>query len=427
MKKLIKILVIAFVFRLILSFIIWHPDVNNHVDWGIRFWEYGPAKFFAPETNVWSYTWPNQPPGTIYIFAAIRKLFEFVFNFFWWINVSVSIFPSGVITFFESNLYPALLKLPSILADLGIGYLIFRILSKNGNEKLGKLAAIVFLINPIIWYNSSVWGQTDSLVNFFALLAFVLLLERRLMVAILALSLSIYIKASLLIFIPIFLVLVIVQKHKALEVLTGVLLSLVIVLLLTLPFSNGNPLVWLYYLYRDKVFTQQLQVITANAFNIWAALTGIHEKPHTLLAGPFTYQFWGNSLFALAYIPILYLVYKRKDYKSVFWALSIASFSSFMLLTNMHERYLYPFFPVFTIIAATTPSLWPVYWTVSGINLLNLYNFWWVPRIKLLIDFMSFGGRLMPRILGLLNFGLFAYLYSHFLRHLLLKKVTFKK
>jgi len=42
---------------------------------------------------------------------------------------------------------------------------------------------------------------------------------------------------------------------------------------------------------------------------------------------------------------------------------------------------------------------------VSMINLLNLYNFWWMPRIELVVQIMSFGNRLMPRILGLVLLG----------------------
>ena len=311
-----------------------------------------------------------------------------------------------------------------VIADRGIAYLIFRVLSRNGKEKLGMLGAVVFLVNPVVWYNSSVWGQTDSIVNFFALLSFALLLERKLIWAVLAMTLSIYIKASLLIFLPIFVIIAIGQKYSIYRFIGALVISLSVIILLPLPFSKANPLVWLYYLYRDKVFTQQLQVITANAFNFWAALIGIHERPHTLFLGSFTYQFWGSALFALAYLPTLYLVYKKQDYKTVFWSLSIAAFSSFMLLTNMHERYLYPLFPVFTLVSATTPTLWSIYWLVSGINLINLYNFWWIPKVKLFVDVMSFGDRLMPRILSLVNFILFLLLYiKYFLQNRLPWKV----
>lgn len=408
----------AFLFRFIFSFITWHPDVNNHIDWGIRFFEYGPSKFFAPESNVWSFTWPNQPPGTIYLFAAIRKIFEFVFSGFWWLNVKIPAFPSIIITFFESNLYPALLKLPSILSDLGISILIYKIILKMKSEKLAVLGATMFLFNPVIWYNSSVWGQTDSIINFFALLSFYLLIEKKLVASVLALVISFYIKVSLVIFIPIFVIVALLQKHSLLMWFRALIVSLIFIGLATLPFSNSEPYTWLINLYQHNILGQQLQVITANAFNLWSAIAGIHERPQSTFLGPLTYQMWGLILFVVSYVPILYLLYKKNDAKNIFWALSIAAFSSFMLLTNMHERYLYPFFPVFTIITVLESRLLPIYWAVSGINLLNLYNFWFTPKIKIIVDFLSFGNRVMPRILGLINFGIFLNVYSHFLSDL---------
>ena len=247
MKKRIRnIIIFAFLFRIIFAFISFHPDLRNHMDWGVRFFEYGPSKMFAPESNVWSFTWPNQPPGTMYMFAGIRKLFEFLFNIIWWINVNVDIFPSGIVTYFEKTLYPALLQLPAILADFGIAYLIYKIvlrtkgLNKKKKNKLAVMGAVVFLLNPIIWYNSSVWGQYDSVINFFALLSFYLIIKDKLKWAILAFVASIYIKASLLIFAPIFIVLAF-KKYSLKNLLKSSIPTLALVGLFTIPFSGSGP------------------------------------------------------------------------------------------------------------------------------------------------------------------------------------------
>jgi len=420
-----------------LAFVVWHPDMNNHIDWGIRFFEYGPAKYFAPETNVWSFTWPNQPLGTIYMFAGIRKLFEIIFSFFWWINVNVSLFPSGIVSYFETNLYPALLQLPSILADMGIAYLIYKIIEqrtenreqrgKNKNqkirEKMGILGATLFLINPATWYNSAVWGQYDSVINFLVLLSFYLVFKKKLMWAIFAFSLSLFTKLSLVIFLPIFAIIIAKQKYSGKILAKSILVSVVFFGLVTLPFSQGEPFSWLYWLYTKKVLVQQLQVITANAFNLWAGLTGIHEQPHSLMLGPFSYQIWGYILFVIAYVPILISVFKKQDKETVFWALALTAFSVFMLLTNMHERYLYPFFPAFTILAAKNTKLMPYYWGISAISLINLYNFWWMPKIGALVSIMSYGDRLMPRVLGFIAFYIFVRLYLKHFRHLKLLRL----
>lgn len=415
-KKLLYVLLGVFLLRAVLAFVVWHPDLYNHVDWGVRFFEYGPGKFFAAETNVWSFTWPNQPPGTIYIFALMRKAFEGVFSFFWWLNVTIPAFPSNLMLFLETNLYPALLQLPAILADFGIAYIIYRIFKDKRKEKLGRFAALVFLLNPVIWFNSSYWGQTDAVVNFFALLAFFLLLKKKLPFAALSFAASIYIKASLLIFAPIFLVVALRQKYKAKQWVKALVLPAGVFGILTLPFSQGEPFTWLYNLFVDKVFVQQLQIITANAFNIWAAIAGIHEKSHNLILGPLSYKWWGMILYSLSYLPALYLVYKKQDAKSIFWALSIVAFSTFMLLTNMHERYLYPLFPVFTILVAFERRLLGLYAAISALNLLNLYNFWFTPRIEPIVAIMSAGDRLLPRILGFVNFLLYARFYHLFLQ-----------
>ena len=420
MKTITKILLIAFLLRVAFFFVTWHPDLNNHVDWGIRFWEYGPEKFY--KANVWSFTWPNQPPGTIYMFAGIRKLFEWVFSFFWFLNINIPVFPSNVMLFFEKNLYQALLKFPAILADLGIAYLIYKLL-KSKKEKVAIAGALIFLANPVIWYNSTIWGQTDSIINFFALLSVYLLLNKKLPLALVALAVSLYIKVSLAILVPVILVFALRQRHSLKSWILGVLAALSVFILPSLPFIvDKNPFVWIYEIYKDKVLTQQLHVITANAFNLWAAIAGIHERPDSTLLGPLPYRTWGNILFGASFIPAIYLVFKKQTLNTLVWACALVSFSSFMLATNMHERYIYPLFPYFTILLAMNAFLWPVYVTVSAISLLGMYNFWWYPRIEPVVQIMSAGNRLMPRILGLVNFLGFIAFYKYFLNSFSKKK-----
>ncbi|EKD62806.1 MAG: hypothetical protein ACD_52C00051G0003 [uncultured bacterium] len=406
-RKLVVLFVFAFLARLVLAFGTYHPDLRNHADWGLRFWDYGPGKFYS--ANVWNYTWPNQPPGTIYIFAGTRKLFDFVFGAFWWVNTHVPPFPSQIMFFLESNLYPASLKLPSILADLGIALLLYKLV-KEHTKKLAPLAAVFFLLNPAIWYNSAVWGQTDSVISFFTLASFMLLLRRKLAFSVLLFALSLYIKASLLIFVPVFALVVWKQRYRLIDISNALTLAILVILLLTLPFSGNNPHLWLLELYKDKVFGQQLHVITANAFNLWAALTGIHEQPDSLPFGFLSYRAVGYVLFTLSLVWPLKKVLTRISVNTVFGMLTVVAFSGFILLTNMHERYLYPMFPVFTLVAVLDKRLRPTYWLVSLLYLLNMYHFWWYPKIDLLISGFEYGDRLLPRLLGLTFLVIYIYL-----------------
>jgi len=423
MKNIKKVLLFAFIFRLLLIFLKWHPDLNNHIDWGIRFWQYGSRLFFAPQSNVWNFTWPNQPPITILTFALIRKLFEAIFSFFWFLNIKIPFFPSNLIHFLESYLYAGLLKLPSILSDLGIGYLIYKIFKDEKKEKVGIVASLVYLFNPVVWYNSAIWGQTDAFINFFALLAFYLLLKRKLIPAVFSLVISLYIKVSLAIFIPIFIVVALKQKYEFKKYLYSFLISLSFIGIISFIFSGSEPFSWLINLYKDRILGQQLQVITANAFNIWASIAGINERPQTLLLGPISFQTWGLVLFLLSYLPIIYMVFKKRDLKTIIFSLAICSISSFMLLTNMHERYLFPFFVYSTIVVFWNKKLLPIYIAVSLINFLNLYNIWWFPRSETIINFLTFSDKIMPRVLGFINFLLYIILYKSYLRLFKLEKL----
>lgn len=422
MKRIKFIIVVLLILRVVFAFTTFHPDLNNHIDWGIRFFEYGPSKVFLPESNVWSFTWPNQPPGTLYMFAGIRKIYEFLFGIIWWINLKLPAFPSVLVSYFEKTLYPALLQFPAIFADFGIAWLIFKIISKHldipakKKKKLATIGAIVFLANPVVWYNSSVWGQYDSVINFFVLLSAYFLLEKRLTKAIFFFLLSIYTKASLLIFAPVFAVYAIKQKYKLKEYLKGLVVSFAVFGLITLPFSSEEPFSWLYWLYTKKVFVQQLHLITANAFNIWAFIAGIHERPDSLMFGPLSYKTWGILLYIASYVPALYYLLKKKTKEGLFWAMAMVAFSTFMLLTNMHERYIYPLFPALTILYVKNKKIRPFYWIVSSIALINMWHFWWVPNIVFLVNFIGIGNRVIPRILGLVNFGMFVYFYKFFLR-----------
>lgn len=402
----------AFLLRFALAFTIWHPDLNNHIDWGIRLWQYGPANFY--NNAVWSYTWPNQPPGTIYIYAAIRKLFECTFWTIFSLKIHHFPIPAFVIFYLEDNLYPAMLKLPAILSDLGIAYLLYRMGNQMLNKSAGLIAAVIFLLNPITWYNSAVWGQTDAVINLPALLAFWFLYKKRPELGLPLMAISLFIKASLAIFLPIFVIYWLCQRIPVSRSLIGIGVAFLLIGLLTIPFSHSEPFSWLFEIYRTKVFTEQLHLITANAFNLWTLVAKIHAKPDSLLLGPLSYQLWGEILFAVCYIPLLITVWKKKDFITVIYVLALTAFSAFMFLTNMHERYLYPLFPVFTLLTALNRKLLPVYITVSFVHLLNLYNFWWVPPIPPLINMLSAFDRVATQVLSLINLVCFGMLVWFF-------------
>ena len=198
-----RLLLFAFLLRLALVLLAdYHPDLINHLDWGERFWDYGPRAFYSQ--SIWRASWPNQPPGTIYLFAFLMKLYQKLFSLAWWLNLKIALFPSFIFPFLEKKLPVIMVKLPFILADLALGWLIYQLVAKElGRQRSARWASGLFLFNPALIYNSTIWGQTDSLINFLALLSFWAMIKRCYFWAAFTFCLSLYFKLSLIIWAPV--------------------------------------------------------------------------------------------------------------------------------------------------------------------------------------------------------------------------------
>ncbi len=56
-----------------------------------------------------------------------------------------------------------LIKIPPILADLGLGYLVWSMTRElGGSERSARIGAALVIFNPVSWFDSTVWGQVDS-------------------------------------------------------------------------------------------------------------------------------------------------------------------------------------------------------------------------------------------------------------------------
>jgi hypothetical protein len=64
-----------------------------------------------------------------------------------------------------------LIKIPPIIADLAIGYLVWSMVRElGGRDRNALIAAAVVMVNPIFWFDNVVWGQVDAAGVVFLLL-----------------------------------------------------------------------------------------------------------------------------------------------------------------------------------------------------------------------------------------------------------------
>jgi len=111
--------------------------------------------------------------------------------------------------------------LPAMLADLGIGYVIYRVVAygrltrQKGEEKPSDpslnitiralIMSALWVLNPAVILISSVWGQVESLFTIFLLISLLLLREKKLLASYLVFAVAIIVKAQSLFLAPIYL------------------------------------------------------------------------------------------------------------------------------------------------------------------------------------------------------------------------------
>lgn len=378
-KNVILVFLIAFILRLLLINVAYHGDLNNNFSWGQAAIKFGLNGFY--ERKGFEFSVPNQPPLYIFLFGVVAWLFESIKNLTWYLNNNLGAFPSSMVWFWEANGKIILLKLPGILADLGIGYLIYR--------RVGLKFSVLWLFNPITWYNSAIWGGTDAIVNLFGLMSVFSLLERNLVKSILFFVVSLLFKGSLIIFLPVLLLMWMFNERRLSVWMKAVLISGFFIILVTFWFHPSFDLpVWLFNLYKSRIFPGEVGYLTANAFNLWYLV-----NPGRVLDST---KYFGITAHLLGYIissiiAVAIIVKNRtqlKQDRTILYLLAMSALVSFLFFTRIHERYLYPFFPVATILVALKRKFLIPYVILSFTFLFNMYNLFWAPGIPVLQNFM---------------------------------------
>ena len=62
-------------------------------------------------------------------------------------------------------------KLPAILADTVLMISVFVIGSKHMGKKSALILGIILMLNPLLFINSSAWGQVESVLAVFLILS----------------------------------------------------------------------------------------------------------------------------------------------------------------------------------------------------------------------------------------------------------------
>jgi Gpi18-like mannosyltransferase len=393
----------ALLLRVVLAFILFphsgfKVDIGDFDSWAGTLETYGPGGFYT-HAGFSDYT-----PGYLYILWLYRGATHFIGGF----TGDVPLFDAGE------------LKVPAILFDLALGYLIYRTLRSWKGERAGLIGAALYLFNPVTWYESALWGQVDS-VGALVLLAAVLLLvagwsEAAAGTAMLATLVKP--QYGIVLFVVGFVLLgrhllqpgsgprpvprhpLAVRLNEALGgwftaeqgpwrlVSSGAVALLVLFAVIT-PFDLaefaaktvpnlpiGGDLGGLLVVVGQAV--GQYHYLTVNAFNPWAlvgptplAWTGLWTNDLTPAIGAIPYYAVGAALLTVTLTFLGYQLLRRSDRTSLIVTATVVAVAVFIVPTRVHERYVFPAFALGALLAGPS-SRWR--WWYVALALANVAN-----------------------------------------------------
>ncbi len=350
-KRLIWVLISVILIRLYLTLLpSFHIDMNSWQAWSARITEVTPIHFYAP--NYFA----DYFPGYLYILWFLGKSFTLV---------HLSIF---------STAFEFYLKFFTNIFDLATAYYIYKIVI-NYKKSLALLAAVFYLANPALAFNSSIWGQVDGILTFFLVYSAYNLLELRKTYRFsVSFTLSTLTKPQGLAIFPVLLTYLITNFNY--KKYFSLLLIPILLTIMSLPFFLKDPILGLFHLFQKSANTYPYTSMFS--YNFWSFAGWWVSDANKFLG--VTYQLWGVALYLLSLIFILIPLFAKKGYKNnflIYFACALAIFAFFLFLTRIHQRYLFPFFAFLLIIALIKNSL-KLKFMYLFLSLIHFINLWFV-------------------------------------------------
>lgn len=241
-----------------------------------------------------------------------------------------------------------MIKLPAIIADVVISYLIYKIADKRFNKTTSFILSLLFILNPAVFLNSTLWGQVDSFFTMILLIGIILIDKGKLSIATIIFTIAVLMKPQGIIFLPVIgyeLIIDFIKTKNFKNIGLSALYAFITTVLVILPFSPGQAPTWLIKLYINTA--EGYKYASMNAYNLFS-LFGANAKDDSATLFIFSYYQWGMFFIVLTSIitGVLYFtnfIKHKQDAKSIApIGMLIQMTGVFVLSTRMHERYLFP-------------------------------------------------------------------------------------
>ncbi len=237
-----------------------------------------------------------------------------------------------------SPYFTLLLKLPSMAADIATAYLVYRLARKYHTPEIGIMLAAFYAFNPAVVINSIFWGQVDSFFTLMVVASLCLLAENRIGLAAALFATAVMMKPQGIIFLPV-LGFELIRQKSFRKILGAMVCALSTALVITLPFSLNNGVLWIFRLFANTL--SEYPYASVNAFNLFGLL-GANYRSDAATLFLFSYHAWG-LIFIVMITALAWFIYVKGNSRAFAPAAALLLIAGvFIFGARMHERYLFP-------------------------------------------------------------------------------------
>lgn len=331
---IVWVLLLGFIVRIIAaaSYKGHETDMGCFSAWADMAFGNGLSQFYLSDS------FHDYPPGylyVLYIIGAVKSLFNLQGELLW-----------------------VVLKLPSILADLSLGYMAYNLTAKRFSKTSATAVAVFLVFNPVVILNSSVWGQVDSVLALFCVMSIYFASEHKLGASFFAFVAALLIKPQALFFSPVLLFGVIDEFYlsdefdskKFIKTILMGLGAVAAMLILFMPFGR-TPIEGISVIINQYIDTVgQYKYMTVNAFNLY----GVFGENWTELTPAI--EMIGYTFIVAMVVFSGFVFFRGKDSSKYYLSSFILVFGIYMLAPKMHERYAFPGVFMLIMFVASMPT-----------------------------------------------------------------------
>jgi dolichol-phosphate mannosyltransferase len=337
----LALFILALLVRLALAPIPLFPhDPQVYANWGV-----GVRHHFF---DVYTATTAEYPPLSIYLFGLVVQAYALVAHL-------LGTTPSYVIP--QSHLLTAFIKLVPIVSDMGMIAVLYAIARGLIAVRWALLVVATYAFSPYILCIGALWGQQDADYTLVTVIALLLMLKRRDILAGVLCGAAIMLKPMPIFLVPLFFIYLWRWEsfRSALRYGVGFVATALIICL---------PYVWPPHpqvmAFLHAVSLAEHPIASYGALNLWWVFNQV-QQPHpgfwsswldttAPMAGPLTPNQLGYAMLGISILVALAGVWRHGSARVLFAGATLISFSFYMLTTAQAVRY---FFPVVALLLIT--------------------------------------------------------------------------